>query len=77
MTTPPSYRKVNPADAPILMLSIQSDTVARVHMDDYADLFMAQQISQVTGVSQVSIFGTQTPSIRVQVDPAKLTQPPD
>ena len=72
MTTPPSYKKVNPADSPILLLSVRSDTMPLTTVDDYADLFLAQQISQVPGVAQVSIFGDRTPSIRIQVDPAKL-----
>jgi hydrophobe/amphiphile efflux-1 (HAE1) family protein len=72
MTAPPSYRKVNPADSPILLLSAHSDTVPITQIDEYADLFLAQQISQVSGVAQVSIFGDRPPSIRVQVDPAKL-----
>jgi HAE1 family hydrophobic/amphiphilic exporter-1 len=72
MTTPPSYRKVNPADSPILLLALHSDTIPLITVDEYADLFLAQQISQVAGVAQVVIFGDRTPSIRVQVDPAKL-----
>ena len=72
MTAPPSYRKVNPADSPILLLSLRSDTVPLITIDEYADLFLAQQISQVSGVAQVSIFGDRTPAIRIQVDPAKL-----
>jgi len=72
MTAPPSYRKVNPADSPIIMLSLRSDTIPLINVDEYADLFLAQQISQVPGVAQVSIFGDRTPSIRIQVDPAKL-----
>jgi hydrophobe/amphiphile efflux-1 (HAE1) family protein len=72
MTTPPSYKKVNPADSPILLLSARSDTIPLTEVDDYADLFLAQQISQVPGVAQVTIFGDKTPSIRIQVDPAKL-----
>ena len=72
MTTPPSFKKVNPADAPIIMLSLRSDTLPVTTVDDYGDLFLAQQISQVPGVAQVSIFGDTTPSIRIQVDPAKL-----
>ncbi|MEA2945296.1 MAG: hypothetical protein QOI40_626, partial [Alphaproteobacteria bacterium] len=72
MTTPPSYKKVNPADSPIIMLSVRSDTMPLTTVDDYVDLYLAQQISQVSGVAQVSIFGDRTPSIRVQVDPAKL-----
>ena len=72
MTTPPSYKKVNPADAPILLLSARSETMPLTEVDDYADRFLAQQISQVSGVAQVSIFGDLVPSIRIQVDPAKL-----
>jgi multidrug efflux pump subunit AcrB len=72
MTTPPSYKKVNPADSPILLLTLRSDTIPLVTVDEYADLFLAQQISQVAGVAQVSIFCDRTPSIRVQIDPAKL-----
>jgi HAE1 family hydrophobic/amphiphilic exporter-1 len=72
ITAPPSYKKVNPADSPILLLALRSDTIPLTKVDDYADLFMAQQISQVAGVAQVSIFGDRTPSIRIQVDPAKL-----
>jgi hydrophobic/amphiphilic exporter-1 (mainly G- bacteria), HAE1 family len=72
LTAPPSYRKVNPADAPILTLAAQSDTLPLTTVDDYADNFLAQQISQVHGVAQVQIWGEQKPSIRIQVDPAKL-----
>ncbi len=72
MTAPPSYKKVNPADSPILLLSLRSDTIPLINVDEYADLFLAQQISQVSGVAQVSIFGDRTPAIRIQVDPAKL-----
>jgi hydrophobe/amphiphile efflux-1 (HAE1) family protein len=72
LTAPPSYKKVNPADSPILLLALRSDTVPLTTVDEYADLFLAQQISQVSGVAQVTIFGDRTPSIRIQVDPAKL-----
>jgi len=72
MTMPPSYKKVNPADSPVLLLSARSDTMPLTEVDDYADRFLAQQISQVAGVAQVAIFGDLTPSIRIQVDPAKL-----
>jgi hydrophobe/amphiphile efflux-1 (HAE1) family protein len=72
MTAPPSYKKVNPADSPIMLLAVRSDTIPLTTVDDYGDLYLAQQISQVSGVAQVSIFGDRTPSIRVQVDPAKL-----
>ena len=72
MSTPPSYKKVNPADSPIMMLSARSDTLPLYVVNDYVDNFLAQQISQVPGVAQASIAGDQKPSIRVQVDPAKL-----
>src|SRR5205085_8632006 len=72
MTSPPTYKKLNPADAPILMLSVHSDTLPITTVDEYADNFLAQQIAQVPGVAQVSLGGEQKPAIRVQVDPAKL-----
>src|SRR5262249_32300386 len=72
LTTPPTYRKVNPADSPILILATHSDTLPLTVVDDFADTVIAQQISQITGVAQVIIGGEQKPAIRVQVDPAKL-----
>jgi hydrophobe/amphiphile efflux-1 (HAE1) family protein len=72
MTAPPTYKKLNPADAPILILSAHSDTLPITVVDEYADSFLAQQISQVPGVAQVALGGEQRPSIRIQVDPAKL-----
>jgi hydrophobe/amphiphile efflux-1 (HAE1) family protein len=72
LTSPPTYRKVNPADSPILILAAHSDTLPLITVDDFADKVLAQQISQITGVSQVIIGGEQKPAVRVQVDPAKL-----
>ena len=72
LTTPPNYRKVNPADSPIMMLSAQSETLPLITVDDYVENFLAQQLSQVPGVAQASIGGEQKTSIRIQVDPAKL-----
>ena len=72
LSTPPTYRKVNPADSPVLVLAVRSDTLPLTTVDDFADRVMAQQISQITGVAQVIIGGEQKPAIRVQVDPAKL-----
>src|SRR5580692_624958 len=72
MVVPPTYKKLNPADAAILILSARSDTLPITQVDEYADSYLAQQISQVSGVAQVAIGGEQRPSIRVQVDPAKL-----
>jgi HAE1 family hydrophobic/amphiphilic exporter-1 len=72
LPSPPTYRKVNPADAPILLLSATSDTLPLTEVDDNADTKLAQQISQISGVGQVSIGGEQKPAIRIQLDPAKL-----
>ena len=69
---PPTYRKVNPADSPILLLSATSDTLPLTEVDDNADTKLAQQISQIAGVGQVIIGGEQKPAIRIQLDPAKL-----
>jgi hydrophobe/amphiphile efflux-1 (HAE1) family protein len=72
MTYPPIYRKVNPADAPIMMLWAHSDTLPLTTVHDYLDNIFIQALSQVPGVAQASIIGDQKPSIRVQVDPFKL-----
>src|SRR5258706_12503787 len=72
MTAPPTYRKLNPAHAPIRVLSARSAQLPIAVVDGYADSFLAQQISQLSGVAQVSLGGEQRPAIRVQVDPAKL-----
>ncbi|PZA14023.1 acriflavine resistance protein B [Rhodopseudomonas palustris] len=72
LPNPPTYRKVNPADAPILILSATSDTLPLTTVSDNADAKIAQQISQLSGVAQVFIGGQQKPAIRIQVDPAKL-----
>ncbi|MGD0025635.1 MAG: efflux RND transporter permease subunit, partial [Xanthobacteraceae bacterium] len=73
LSSPPTYRKVNPADSPILIFSATSHTLPLPTVDDFAENVVAQQISQVSGVAQVQIGGQQRPAIRVQVDPAKLT----
>src|SRR5215212_5668284 len=72
LPSPPTYRKVNPADSPILLLSARSDTMPLTSVSDAVDAQLAQQISQIAGVAQVSIGGQQKPAIRVQLDPAKL-----
>jgi hydrophobic/amphiphilic exporter-1 (mainly G- bacteria), HAE1 family len=72
LPTPPTYRKVNPADAPILILAVHSDLLPVTTVDDYAENILAQQISQIPGVAQVSIGGQQKPAVRVQIDPTKL-----
>jgi hydrophobe/amphiphile efflux-1 (HAE1) family protein len=68
----PSYRKVNPADSPILIYAVHSDALPLTRVDDYAENVLAQQLSQVAGVAQVTLGGQQKPAVRVQVDPAKL-----
>ncbi|MCA6124581.1 multidrug efflux RND transporter permease subunit [Bradyrhizobium sp. WSM 1704] len=72
LPSPPTYRKVNPADAPIMLLSATSDTLPLTTVSDAVDAQLAQQISQISGVAQVIIGGQQKPSVRVQIDPAKL-----
>ncbi len=72
LPSPPTYRKVNPADSPIMLLSATSDTVPLIQLSDAIDVQLGQQISQISGVAQVFIGGQQKPSIRVQIDPAKL-----
>ncbi len=68
----PNYYKVNPSDSPILILAVQSDEMPLITVDDYADVVLSQQMSQIAGVSQVIIGGEQKRAVRVQVDPAKL-----
>ena len=68
----PTIRKINPADAPIYILAVQSDTVPLTEVDDYAENILAQQLSKISGVAQVLVGGQQKPAIRVQIDPAKL-----
>ncbi len=72
MTSPPSFRKVNPADAPILLLALQSDTVPLVDLDAFAQQIISPTLSTVDGVAQVQIFGSQQYAVRVQIDPAAL-----
>ncbi|ABS66844.1 acriflavin resistance protein [Xanthobacter versatilis] len=72
LPSPPTFRKVNPADAPILILSVQSDLYPLTKLDDAADTILAQQISQIAGIAQVAITGEQKPAVRVQVDPSKI-----
>jgi HAE1 family hydrophobic/amphiphilic exporter-1/multidrug efflux pump len=72
LPNPPIFRKVNPADTPIIIIAVTSDNHSITETDDYADSIIAQQISQLSGVAQVLILGEQKPAIRVQVDPLKL-----
>src|SRR5215470_9356229 len=73
MPDPPSYRKVNPADAPILFLALTSEVLPLSTVDDYAETQIGERISTVPGVAQVQIFGQQKYAVRVQVDPDALS----
>lgn len=72
MPNPPSYQKVNPADFPILFLALSSPTLPLSAVHDYADTFVAQRISMVSGVAQVAIFGAQKYAVRTQLNPKAL-----
>jgi len=72
LPSPPNYRKVNPADSAVLILAVHSDVLPLTQVDDYAETVIAQHLSQLPGVAQVSIGGQQKPAVRVQVDPAKI-----
>ena len=69
---PPVYNRVNPADAPILTLALQSDSRPLRDVNDLADSILAQKLSQVQGVGLVSIAGNVRPAVRIQVNPAQL-----
>ena len=72
MPSPPTLRKVNPADAPILFMAIHSTTLPLSAVDEYAETQLAQRLSTVEGVAQVSVYGAQKYAVRISVDPAKL-----
>src|SRR6266540_6289899 len=72
MPTPPFYQKVNPADQPVLYMALSSPTQPLYTVDEYAQTFLAQRISTISGVAQVTIFGSQKYAVRVQVDPRAL-----
>ena len=72
MPSPPTFQKVNPADMPIIYIRVSSDTMPLNRVTNYAKVYIAQRISMVNGVAQVSVYGDQTYSPRVQVNPDKL-----
>ncbi len=72
MPNPPSYQKVNPADFPILFLALSSPTLPLSTIHEYADTFVAQRISMVSGVAQVQVFGAQKYAVRAQLNPKAL-----
>src|SRR5512139_3846531 len=72
MPSPPSFQKVNPADAPVLFLTLSSPTLPLSQLDRYAQNLLAQRLSMVTGVAQVNVFGSQKFAVRIDVDPSQL-----
>ncbi len=72
MPTPPSYQKVNPADSPVLFLTLSSPTLPLSQVDRYAEITMAQRLSMVEGVAQVNVYGAQKFAVRIDVDPTQL-----
>ncbi len=72
MPAPPSFRKVNPADFPVFYLALTSDTLPLTTVNEYAETYLAQRLSTISGVAQVQVFGHQKYAVRVQVDPNAL-----
>ena len=72
LLNPPIFRKTNPADTPIMLISLSSDTLPITAVSDYASSLLSQKISQIPGVGLVGIGGLQSPAIRIQVNPAQL-----
>jgi len=72
LPTPPSYQKVNPADLPVIYLSLNSPTLPLSVVNEYADTFIAPRISMINGVAQVLIYGAQKFAVRIQLDPQAL-----
>src|SRR5437016_14281907 len=66
----PTYRKVNPADAPIMILGLTSQTMTQGQMYDAASTILAQKLSQVKGIGQVTVGGSSLPAVRVELNPA-------
>ncbi|WP_375515146.1 efflux RND transporter permease subunit [uncultured Nostoc sp.] len=73
MPNPPSYRKVNPADQPVLYISLNSSILPLSTVDKYAETLLAQRLSMVDGVAQVQVYGSQKYAVRIQVDPESLS----
>ena len=71
LPSPPTIRKVNPADSPIMIIALNSDTLPVSTVDDYADNILSQQISRIDGVGLVNIGGQQKPAVRIRIDPNK------
>ncbi len=74
MPSRPSYRKVNPADSPIMILSLTSETMTRGQLYDAASTILAQKISQIQGIGQVTVGGSSLPAVRIQLNPVALAK---
>ncbi len=72
LPNPPSFRKTNPAEAPIILLALVSDTLPLSQLDEYTQTLISQRLSTINGVAQVQVYGTQKYAVRVQVDPRLL-----
>lgn len=73
MPNPPSYKKVNPADSPVIYLALSSQTLPLSQVNEFADTVIAPRISTINGVAQVMVYGSQKYAVRVQLDPLALT----
>jgi len=72
MPTPPTFKKVNPADSPIFFLAVTSPTLPLSEVDEYAETLLGEQISMISGVAQVSVYGSMKYAVRIQLDPKEL-----
>jgi hydrophobe/amphiphile efflux-1 (HAE1) family protein len=72
LPSPPSYKKVNPAEPPVLIFVVHSDALPIEAVDDAAENILVQNISQISGVAQVNVLGQQKPAVRIQIDPEKI-----
>ncbi len=72
LPSPPSIRKVNPADSPVMIIGLTSDTLPISTVSDYADSVLAQQMSRIDGVGQVNVGGQQKPAVRIRIDPSRV-----
>ena len=74
MPSRPSYRKVNPADSPIMILALTSETMTRGQLYDAASTILAQKISQIQGIGQVTVGGSSLPAVRIELNPVALAK---
>src|SRR5438876_705080 len=72
LPAPPTLRKVNPSDSPILYIAMHSDTLPLSQVDTYAETILSRQIPTLSGVAQVNVYGSQKYAVRIQADPSAL-----